>query len=264
MSTLAHTVHQPLAATMSRSSSGKVPTILVYTGSREVFDKTARTFSDANSLCSLFPVDSRSAFHEAMEYAHTFDAVIVALDLVDDEPAAALAMSATACPQAAQFILTGVENEADLPPMLLRTGADAIPDRNIAALPYVVDNIMRERRTTLLVQRALSEHEQMFGVLVSHIDDAMWVCTANADRILYLSPAFSRIWGVDERELYENPQNWLNYIHPGDRERYVTTFREHAIVGQGFTLEYRVQRPDGKVRVVRDQGYPISAAHGVV
>jgi len=263
MSSLAHTVHQPMASTMSRSNSGKVPTILVYTGSREVFDKTARTFSDANALCSLFPVDSRAAFHEAMAYAHTFDAVIVALDLIDDEPAAALAVSATACPQAAQFILTGVENEADLPPMLLRTGADAIPDRNIAALPYVVDNIMRERRTTHLVQRALSEHEQMFGVLVSHIEDAMWVCTANVDRILYLSPAFSRIWGVDERELYENPRNWLKYIHADDRDRYVRTIREQALLGQGFTIEYRVQRPDGKMRVVRDQGYPISDDNGV-
>ncbi|MCC6708900.1 MAG: PAS domain-containing protein [Gammaproteobacteria bacterium] len=253
-----------LASTISRSNTGKVPTILVYAATRAQFDTVARTFSDANALCSLFPCDSATEFAAALDDAATFDAAIVSLELGAVEIGAALLELEKAAPHAAQFILSGALPAEFVPAELLRTGADAIPDHNLAALPYVVDNIMRERRTTHLVQRALVDHEQMFGVLVDHIEDALWVCNASADRILYLSPAFSRIWGVDERELYANAHAWLNYIHPADRGSYIKVFSKHAEAGEPFVNEYRIQRPDGGVRVIRDQGYPIHDAQGRV
>lgn len=251
-----------LASTLSRSSTGKVPTVLVYVAERAQFDTVARTFSDANALCSLFPCDSAQEFAAALEDAGIFDAVIVSLALGAEQAGAALSKLQAAAPHAAQFILSGALPAEFVPAELLRTGADAVPDRNLAALPYVVDNIMRERRTTHLVQRALVDHEQMFGVLVDHIEDALWVCNANADQILYLSPAFSRIWGVDERELYANAQAWLNYIHPADRGNYIEVFRKHALAGESFVNEYRIQRPDGGTRVIRDQAYPMLDAQG--
>ncbi|MBK8957746.1 MAG: PAS domain-containing protein [Proteobacteria bacterium] len=253
-----------LASTLSRSNTGKVPTILVYTAERAQFDTVARTFSDANALCSLFPCDNATQFDAALDDAAIFDAAIVSLGLGAAVTGTALASLAAAAPHAAQFILSGALPSEFLPAELQHTGADAIPDRNLAALPFVVDNIMRERRTTHLVQRALVDHEQMFGVLVDHIEDALWVCNATADRILYLSPAFSRIWGVDERELYANAHAWLNYIHPADRRHYVNVFRDHALAGEPFINEYRIQRPDGGVRLIRDQGYPMLDAQGRV
>lgn len=250
--------HAPLL----RSTSGKVPTILVYSSQGEAFDMLARTFAAADSLCSLFPVENQGQFEQALAHARAFDAIMLAHEAIDLPVADALARANAAQPSAALFLLTGEVPVETLPPSVLGLGADPISDANLVALPFIVDNIMRERSTTTLVQRALTEHEQLFQLLVEHIDDALWVCNGKVDQILYLSPAFRRIWGVDERELYENPQHWLNYIHPGDRRRYYTEFERSAMQGKAFTLEYRVERPDGKVRVVRDQGYPIFDAGG--
>ncbi len=147
-----------LASTLSRSNTGKVPTILVYTAERAQFDTVARTFSDANALCSLFPCDNFAQFEAALDDAAIFDAAIVSLGLGAAVTGAALASLAAAAPHAAQFILSGALPSESLPAELQHTGADAIPDRNLAALPFVVDNIMRERRTTHLVQRALGDY----------------------------------------------------------------------------------------------------------
>lgn len=256
------TAASSLATTLSRSSTGKVPIILVYSTGRAHFDRLARVFSDADSLCSLFPVFDDAGFSEALSSAYRFDAFVVMLDLGVDITRRALQSVQQACPNAAQFILSGARSAEQVAADVAAPEADIIPDANLAALPYVVQNIMRERHTTQRVQLALTEQEQIFALLADHIEDALWVCNATANQILYLSPAFKRIWGVDEQELYDNAHAWLDYVHPADRGEYIRVFRENALLGRPFVNEYRIQRPDGQTRVIRDRGYPIIDVNG--
>lgn len=259
---LATSAMTPLNTPVTRRSVGKVPTILVFTDVQDDFNKIAGTFAAADSLCSLFPVDSLGTFRQALGQDHVFDAVIVALDLGDCDPTEALALAAAACPGAAQFVLSGRLAQDELPRRMQQCGADAIPDDDLFALPYVIDSIMRERGVAKLMQQALNEHEQLFSLLTAHIDDALWVCNSRADRILYLSPAFSRIWGLDVEELYADAQNWLKHIHPNDVDRYVQEFTDNAMSARAFAMEYRIQRPDGEIRTIRDKVYPITNDEG--
>jgi PAS fold len=42
---------------------------------------------------------------------------------------------------------------------------------------------------------------------------------AAGTEMLYVSPAYKQIWGRTCRSLYESPMDWLEAIHPDDREQ---------------------------------------------
>ena len=46
---------------------------------------------------------------------------------------------------------------------------------------------------------------------------ACWFARAQPPRVLYVNPAFERIWGLPAARFYENPKLWQDCIHPDDR-----------------------------------------------
>jgi two-component system cell cycle sensor histidine kinase/response regulator CckA len=81
------------------------------------------------------------------------------------------------------------------------------------------------------------------------------VVQVNPYHILYLSPAFERIWGVSPERCYEDPALWRRYLHPDDRAMVQDAF-DRAIAGETereFELTYRIIRPDGPVRWIHDR-----------
>jgi two-component system, cell cycle sensor histidine kinase and response regulator CckA len=72
---------------------------------------------------------------------------------------------------------------------------------------------------------------------------------------LFVSQAYERVWGRPVETLYRNARAWLEAIHPDDRERVRTAMSRQA---EGtYDEEYRVIRPDGGIRWIRDQAFPI-------
>jgi PAS domain S-box-containing protein len=82
------------------------------------------------------------------------------------------------------------------------------------------------------------------------------------ERILYVSPAYERIWGRAGASLLANARDWLEGIHPDDRER-VCAHTARAL-GEPYDQVYRVVRPDGAERWVHDRGFPVRDEHGQV
>jgi len=65
--------------------------------------------------------------------------------------------------------------------------------------------------------------------------------------MLYISPAYEKIWGRSCRALYASPRDWVEAIHPEDRQRVL----EAAVAKQArgdYDEEYRIVRPDGSTR----------------
>jgi PAS domain S-box-containing protein len=77
-----------------------------------------------------------------------------------------------------------------------------------------------------------------------------------------VSPAYEEIWGRPVEELYEDPTSWIEAIHPDDRARVARGVFEHDLVE--YDAEYRITRPDGEVRWVRDRAYPVTDERGEV
>ncbi|MBK7977250.1 MAG: PAS domain S-box protein [Deltaproteobacteria bacterium] len=109
----------------------------------------------------------------------------------------------------------------------------------------------------------LRESEERFRQLAENIDQVFWMTTVAKDRMLYVSPAYERIWGRTRDDLYVSALAWVDAVHPDDRERVLRGAMEEQAAGT-YDHEYRVLRPDGTVRWIRDRAFPIRNARGEI
>lgn len=110
---------------------------------------------------------------------------------------------------------------------------------------------------------ALRESEARFRQVVESIQEVFWMTDTAKRKILYVSPGYEKIWGRSCESLYASSRSWVDCIHPEDRERILTAAREKQALGT-YDEEYRIVRPDGAVRWVRDRAFPVRDAAGVV
>ena len=114
--------------------------------------------------------------------------------------------------------------------------------------------------TALKTHRAHFESEEKFRELAENIDDVFWMTTAHLEEMLYVSPAYEKIWGRTQQSLYDAPRSFIEAIHPRDRSSVITTVQ--ASFEQNFDIEYRIVRPDGSIRWIWDRGFPILDEQG--
>ncbi|HAZ47048.1 MAG TPA: hybrid sensor histidine kinase/response regulator, partial [Cyanobacteria bacterium UBA11369] len=110
-------------------------------------------------------------------------------------------------------------------------------------------------------EQALRQSEERFRQLVENLHDVFWISDPKQEQLIYVSPAYKKIWGRECESLYANFNEWIEAIHPEDRERIRTVFSERSLVG-GYDVEYRVIRPDGTMRWIRDRAVPIQDEFG--
>jgi PAS domain S-box-containing protein len=110
---------------------------------------------------------------------------------------------------------------------------------------------------------ALSESEQRFRQLAENIAEVFWMVDPVTKKMLYVSPAYQEIWGRSCESLYRDPLDWTHAIHPEDRGRVTEAARKVHLPG-GYDETYRIVRPDGALRWVRDRSFPIKDAAGRV
>ncbi len=73
---------------------------------------------------------------------------------------------------------------------------------------------------------------------------------------------YERVWGRSCQSLYDNPRSFMDAVHPDDRERVRADVLERQSRGEQIDKEYRVVRPDGSIRWVRDRAFPVKNAEG--
>lgn len=115
----------------------------------------------------------------------------------------------------------------------------------------------------LTTEAALRESEIRFRQLVENIDDVFWVFDPVADRLLYLSDAYERVWGRTCQSALVRPKSMLEAVHPEDRARASTALSAQA-EGKLTNETYRIIRPDSEVRWIWDRGYPVRDSAGAV
>ena len=105
-------------------------------------------------------------------------------------------------------------------------------------------------------EQALRESAERFRQLTEYLDDVFWVADRVSEKVVYVSPAYDRLWGRRAEALYENSLDWMEAIHPEDRERVRGSFDAKAVQSR-VDLEYRILRPDGSVRWIHDRRFPV-------
>ncbi len=117
-----------------------------------------------------------------------------------------------------------------------------------------------ERKRTLT---ALQESEERFREIAEQISQVFWVSSPAQNKVLYVSPAYEKVWGRNCADLYGNPLNWAEAIHVDDRPRVLQAVNSRQVTGE-YDEEYRVIRPDGTMRWIRDRAFPVRNEDGSV
>jgi PAS domain S-box-containing protein len=128
----------------------------------------------------------------------------------------------------------------------------------IVGLHGVVRDISEVRRT----EAALVESEQMFRQIAESIRQVFWMTNADGSELLYLSPAFEEIWDRPVAWGLSSGTAWLERLVDEDRERVRAEYAPERLVAGLFDTEYRIVRPDGTLRWIRDRAFPCARATG--
>jgi len=88
-----------------------------------------------------------------------------------------------------------------------------------------------------------------------------WLRTADYGRILYVSPSYEKMWGRSREALFMDPLDHLEAVHP-DELSYVLEKIERQKAGEITEKVFRIVRPDGSIRWLRDCAFPIKDDRG--
>jgi PAS domain S-box-containing protein len=149
-----------------------------------------------------------------------------------------------------------------------REGAAVVSEINIMALKGEAGQsagfvtVSRDVTENRRAQEALRESEGRFRQLAENIEQMFWMWDPERTEIFYVSPAYEAIWGHSCQSLHQEPRSFVEAIHPADRRRVLTCYQRHKRVG--YEVDYRVVRPDGSIRWVRDRAFPIRNDEGQV
>lgn len=103
----------------------------------------------------------------------------------------------------------------------------------------------------------LQQYQENFQQITENIKEVFFIIDSKTDEILYVSPAYEKVWGRSCKSLYEDPQSWLLAIHPDDCWQAMGTLETQFRTGEEFQEEYRIIRPDNSTCWVRVRAFPI-------
>jgi PAS domain S-box-containing protein len=127
-------------------------------------------------------------------------------------------------------------------------------------------DLLPQLRAFLSLQKAtaaLRASEERFRQLAENIREVFWMTNPEKTEMLYISPGYEEIWGRTCESLYAAPMNWVEAIHPEDRQRVLDAALTQQLRGD-YDQEYRIVRPDGSTRWIHDRAFPIRNATGEI
>ncbi len=130
--------------------------------------------------------------------------------------------------------------------------------------PLLIGGMAIDITDRLLADEMRAESQERFRQLAESINEVFWLADPSTTEILYVGPAYERVWGRTCQSLYEQPRSFLDAVHPEDAERVRIAVVEKHSRGEPTDEEYRVNRPDGSMRWVRDRAFPVRDAAGRV
>jgi PAS domain S-box-containing protein len=105
-------------------------------------------------------------------------------------------------------------------------------------------------------EEGLRESEERFRQMAENSRDVFWMRDLKTLDLIYITPAYERLWGQSLEDAREQPTSWLASVHPEDRAHIATAF-ERQTRGEFTENEYRIVWPDGSIHWIRDRVFPI-------
>ena len=118
-------------------------------------------------------------------------------------------------------------------------------------------------------ERAVAEAERRrtegkFIAFAEAADQVFWITRRDPEAVIYVNPAFERVWGRPAADVYRDARAWVLAIHPEDREKVADVFARwlRGPADHPFDVQYRITRPDGETRWIADRGFVLEREGG--
>ncbi|MFV2047946.1 EAL and GGDEF domain-containing protein [Metabacillus sp. YM-086] len=118
----------------------------------------------------------------------------------------------------------------------------------IALLIYLLATV---NKTT----KDLQKSNQKLNSIFDSLDVAIWSHDFKEDNIM-ITPGIEKLYGYSLHEFYKDQLLWKKVVYPDDLQ-IIEDRQEVLKQGKPITNFYRILRPDGEVRWIRDRGIPV-------
>ncbi len=139
------------------------------------------------------------------------------------------------------------------------TGVKILVENRPCILSVGIDLSIRKR-----AEEALRKSEESYRRLVANLPDVTWT-TDQTGRTTYMSPNVEAMFGYTAEEFCQGGgEFWFSRIHPADLEHVQQAFQALFDGNNGFNVEYRIQRKDGRWMWAHDRAIRTHEENGVV
>jgi diguanylate cyclase (GGDEF)-like protein/PAS domain S-box-containing protein len=99
----------------------------------------------------------------------------------------------------------------------------------------------------------LSEREQLLSTLLVSVNAVLWAFNWETRQVLYVSPAYERLFGRSADLLLADYNQWRDSIYPDDLEYAERSLADVLVKGAVEDREYRIITADGQLRWLSDK-----------
>ncbi len=112
---------------------------------------------------------------------------------------------------------------------------------------------------------ALHQAEERFRLVTENMRDAIWIGTVETGqdrRLVYVSPAFEKMFGIKPEGMSKSDDAWIQSLHEDDRDRVIGHLEAFLRGESDYDVEYRIVRSDGEVRWIKAKAVLIRDEEG--
>jgi diguanylate cyclase (GGDEF)-like protein/PAS domain S-box-containing protein len=168
---------------------------------------------------------------------------------------AAVSLVSREAPDTPCIFVSGTLGEHNAVRALQGGATDYVLKANLSRLPAAVGRAVRNARERTARQKAERELQllrERLENIVSTVPDVLWSVAWPSREVLYLSPAFSKVFGRSVAEVYAQRIPWGAFVHPEDQS-YVMEAWEQEPADAPVEVEYRILTADGAVRWIHQR-----------
>jgi len=179
--------------------------------------------------------------------------ILLDLSLPDGHGLDTVKQVCAVAPHLPVVILTGLDDET----IAIRAVQEGAQDY---LLKGQMDSNLLARAIRYAIERKraeekLRESEERFRELAENIREVFYIYEEDIHQISYISPAYMEIWGLTCESLYHEPQSIWNAVHPEDKDRVTRSLEKKS--REEVEEVYRIVRPGGSIRWIKDRSFPI-------
>jgi diguanylate cyclase (GGDEF)-like protein/PAS domain S-box-containing protein len=199
-----------------------------------------------------------------------------ALDIVEHQQVTLVLLDIEMPEMSGLDVLTAVRRKhsrSELPVIMVtarQQSSDIVDALTLGASDYVTKPIdfpvaLARIETQIWLKQAdaaLRESEERYALAVRGANDGLWDWSLRDD-VLYVSPRWKLMLGLDEEERVGTSEDWLGRIHQDDAARVRAEIAAH-LAGDTlqFETEHRILHNDGTYRWVRSRGIAVRETDG--